>query len=104
RTVPLAGLFVRMAHATQGWRQYMCTNLLWSGLGGSMTMVCHVHLPVSPSLGWLRTWLMGQRLFVLLLAMLLCLAGCTSGGGQGQATAPSAPSPRVGSTARRSWS
>ena len=27
--------------------------------------------------------------------MLLCLAGCTSGGDQGQATAPSAPSPTV---------
>ena len=30
-----------------------------------------------------------------LIALLLCLAGCTSGGDQGQATAPSAPSPRV---------
>ena len=33
--------------------------------------------------------------YALLLALLLCLAGCTSGGGEGQATAPSAPSPQV---------
>jgi len=36
------------------------------------------------------------RLYALaLIALLLLLAGCTSGGDQGQATAPSAPSPRV---------
>jgi hypothetical protein len=31
----------------------------------------------------------------MLLVLLLGLAGCTSGGGEGQATAPSAPSPQV---------
>src|SRR5882672_5955922 len=36
-----------------------------------------------------------HALKLLVLALLLCLAGCTSGGDQGQATAPSAPSPRV---------
>ena len=40
------------------------------------------------------------KLTGVLLALLLCLAGCTSGGDQGQATAPSAPSP--GSNARPS--
>ena len=35
------------------------------------------------------------KLTGVLLALLLCLAGCTSGGDQGQAMAPSAPSPRV---------
>jgi hypothetical protein len=30
-----------------------------------------------------------------LIGFVLLLAGCTSGGDQGQATAPSAPSPRV---------
>lgn len=35
------------------------------------------------------------KLTGVLLGLLLCLAGCTSGGDQGQATAPSAPSPRV---------
>ena len=34
-------------------------------------------------------------LMLLKLALLLCLASCTSGGDEGQATAPSAPSPRV---------
>ena len=34
-------------------------------------------------------------LMLLELALLLCLASCTSGGDEGQATAPSAPSPRV---------
>src|SRR6267378_3692280 len=36
-----------------------------------------------------------HALELLGLALLLCLAGCTSGGGLGQATAPSAPSPKV---------
>src|SRR6267378_6793799 len=36
-----------------------------------------------------------HALELLGLALLLCLAGCTSGGDQGQATAPSAPSPKV---------
>ena len=36
-----------------------------------------------------------RSLHVLLLVLLLCLVSCTSGGDQGQATAPSAPSPQV---------
>jgi hypothetical protein len=35
------------------------------------------------------------KLTGVLLVLLLLLAGCSSGGGEGQATAPSAPSPRV---------
>ena len=42
--------------------------------------------------GWARP---SRVSLLLLLALLLCLAGCTSGGDQGQATAPSAPSPAV---------
>ena len=41
-----------------------------------------------------RLWL-PHVLMLLELALLLCLASCTSGGDEGQATAPSAPSPRV---------
>ena len=41
---------------------------------------------------WRPVW---SRLAGVLLTLALLLAGCTSGGDEGQATAPSAPSPRV---------
>ena len=58
-------------------------------------MVASTRLLAPPSTQRHAAWLWGCGVGGILLALLLLPAGCTSGGGQGQATAPSAPSPTV---------